>query len=331
MFDAQLTKTKIIMELITETEKKYKLEFFGIGSEFFGIIIVNWLLTVLSLGFYYPWAKAKKLKFLYGATALNNDRFAFHGTGKEMFVGFIKAIIIIAIIYGVFVLFLFLKMPLIGGLILYAGFIAIVPLAIHGSYRYRMSRTTWRGIRFGYRGNRDEFLLSFYKWIFFTIITLGIYGAWLSINSRRYVMSNVRMGDIAFKYEADGSDYFWMNFKNYFLSIITLGIYTFWWYKDLFAFYVDNLSLEKGEEKISLRSKATGSDFFVLIIINLLITVFTLGLGYAWAVTRTMKFFTEKIEMEGNIDLNAINQTEEDYTDATGEDIGYFLNLDLAM
>ena len=319
------------MELLTENEKKYKLEFLGKGSEFFGIIIVNWLLTVLSFGFYYPWAKAKKLKFLYGATALNNDRFAFHGTGKEMFVGFIKAIIIIAIIYAVFFLFLFLKMPLVGILILYAGIIAIVPLAIHGSYRYRMSRTSWRGIRFGYRGNRNEFILNFYKWFFFTIITLGIYGAWLSINTRRYVMSNVRMGDIAFKYEADGSDYFWMNFKNYFLSIFTLGIYTFWWYKDLIAFYVDNLSLEKGEKKISLRSKATGGDFFVLIIVNLLIVIFTLGLGYAWTVTRTMNFFAEKIEITGNIDFDAINQTEEDYTDATGEDIGDFLNLDMAM
>jgi uncharacterized membrane protein YjgN (DUF898 family) len=65
--------------------------------------------------------------------------------------------------------------------------------------------------------------------------------------------------------------------------------------------------------------------------VNLLIIVFTLGLGYAWVVTRTMKFIADHIEMEGNIDLNTINQTEDDYNDATGEDIGDFLNLDFAL
>ncbi len=319
------------MEETTTTEKKYKLDFYGKGGEFFGIIIVNWLLTIITLGFYYPWAKAKQLNFLYGSTSLNNDRFSFHGTGKEMFIGFIKAIFVFALIYGISIMFIYMQMPIIGILLLYAGILGIIPLAIHGSYRYRMSRTSWRGIRFGYRGNRNEFMLSFYKWILLTLVTFGIYGAWLSINVRRYVMSNVKMGDVSFKYEASGGDYFWLNFKSYFLSIITLGVYSFWWYSDLFAFYVNNLSLEKGEEKINLKSTATGGDFFGLLIVNLLIIVFTLGLGYAWVVARTMKFLTDHIEMEGNIDLDTINQTEEDFNDATGEDIGDFLNLDFAL
>jgi uncharacterized membrane protein YjgN (DUF898 family) len=319
------------MEETTTAEKNYKLDFYGKGGEFFGIIIVNWLLTMITLGFYYPWAKAKQLNFLYGSTSLNNDRFSFHGNGKEMFIGFIKAILVFAIIYGLSIMFIYMQMPITGILLLYAGILGIIPLAIHGSYRYRMSRTSWRGIRFGYRGNRNEFMVSFYKWILFTLVTLGIYGAWLSINVRRYVMSNVKMGDVSFKYEANGGDYFWLNFKSYFLSIITLGIYSFWWYSDLLAFYVNNLSLEKGEEKITLKSTATGGDFFGLLIVNLLIIVFTLGLGYAWVVTRTMKFLTDHIQMEGNIDLDTINQTEEDFNDATGEDIGDFLNLDFAL
>jgi hypothetical protein len=35
--------------------------------------------------------------------------------------------------------------------------------------------------------------------------------------------------------------------------------------------------------------------------------------------------------MEGNIDLNSLLQTEENYKDATGEDIGDFFNLDFVM
>ena len=65
------------MEETSQSAKNYKLEFQGKGSDFFGIIIVNWLLTICTLGIYYPWAKAKKLQFLYGNTSLNGMLFLF--------------------------------------------------------------------------------------------------------------------------------------------------------------------------------------------------------------------------------------------------------------
>jgi uncharacterized membrane protein YjgN (DUF898 family) len=39
--------------------------------------------------------------------------------------------------------------------------------------------------------------------------------------------------------------------------------------------------------------------------------IITLGLGYAWVVTRTMKFIFDHIELDGTIDLNTLQQTEE--------------------
>ena len=132
-----------------EQPKSYTLKFFGQGSEYFGIIIVNWLLTLITFGIYYPWARARKIKYLYGATALNDDRFAFHGTGKEMFRGFVKVILLWGVLLGilfaaqyfattqgnltVYVILLF---------VFYAIFLGMLPLIIHGAYRYRMSRTT---------------------------------------------------------------------------------------------------------------------------------------------------------------------------------------------
>lgn len=319
------------MEEKVQSSANYKLEFKGNGSSFFSIIMVNWLLTILTLGFYYPWAKAKQLRYIYNATVLNGDSFSFQGTGKEMFKGFITAVLIFAILYGGLFLFIYLEMPFIGLLVFYVGLIAVLPLAIHGSYRYRMSRTSWRGIRFGYRGDRKEFTLSFFKWIFFTFITFGIYGSWMAMNMRNYLLSNVRFGDAEFDYDGDGGDYFMLNLKGYFLTIFTLGIYGFWWQKDLFAYYVDNLSLQKGDEKINFTSNATGGAFFSLIMVNLLIIIFTLGLGYAWVAMRTIKFVFEHIELDGNLDLNNLLQTEENYKDATGEDMSDFLNLDMTM
>jgi uncharacterized membrane protein YjgN (DUF898 family) len=319
------------MENLSEKKQTYKLEFHGSGKDFFAVTIVNWILTIITLGFYYPWAKAKKLEFLYNSTSLNGDSVSFHGTGKEMFKGFIKAILIFLTLYGLLFLFLYLNLAVIGILLFYLGFLAIFPLAIHGSYRYRMSRTSWRGIRFGYRGNKKELTVNFLKWLFLTIITFGIYGSWMSINIRKYVLGNIRFGDVEFEYNGDGADYFVLNLKGYFLTIFTLGIYLFWWQKDLFEYYIDNLSLNKDGKEINLNSTVTGVGFLKLEIVNLLLVIFTLGLGYAWAVSRTLKYLFDNIELEGTIDLNTINQTEEDFKDATGEDISDFLDLDFVM
>ena len=315
---------------ITEL-KNYKLSFHGKGKAYFGIVIVNWLLTVITLGFYYPWAKARNLQFLYGSTALDNDRFTFHGTGKEMFIGFIKAIIIFGVIFGVFFLFMYLEMPALALILFYFAIIAILPVAIHGSYRYRFSRTSWRGIRFGYRGDRSELFVSFFKWIFLSIITLGIYGCWMEMKLRGYLMNHVRAGNVEFNYRGKGSEYFILNLKGYLLSLITLGIYSFWWYKDLFAYYVDNLSLQKEGQQINMKSIATAGGFFKIIMGNLLIVIFTLGFGYAWAVTRTMNFIVSNIKLEGDMDLNTIQQTEDDYNDATGDDMTGFLDINFIM
>jgi uncharacterized membrane protein YjgN (DUF898 family) len=64
-------------------------------------------------------------------------------------------------------------------------------------------------------------------------------------------------------------------------------------------------------------------------VINFLIIVFTLGLGLAWVETRTNKFMCDMISIEGDIDLDALQQTEEEYKDAMGEELAGFFEIDL--
>ena len=319
------------MENTTSKIKNYSLDFHGKGTAYFGIIIINWLLTVLTLGIYYPWAKEKKLKYLYGETTLNGSPFEFHGTGKEMFMGFIKALGIFIVLYGILLGFLAMDMMGTGLLLFYLGFFAILPIAIHGSYKYRMSRTSWRGIRFGYRGNRNELIKNFFKWLGLTLITFGIYGAWMNVNLRKYLISNIRFGDIEMDYNAEGSDLLILNIKGYFLSIFTLGIYMFWWQKELIEFYINNLTMHKEEESIEFETSVEGGEILVLSIVNMFILMFTLGLGYAWVEMRIMKYITSNIHLQGTIDLDNINQTEAIYKDATGEDIEDMLDMDFVM
>lgn len=319
------------MEIQASEKKNYPLSFNGKGSTYFGIVIVNWLLTVITLGIYYPWAKAKQLKYMYGSTVFDNDQFMFQGTGKEMFIGMLKTILLSFIFIAVYLVCFLNDQIILGAILLYLMLFAFLPLAIHGSYRYRMSRTSWRGIRFGYRGNKMELFWNFLKWIFLTIFTLGIYSAWMDVNLRSYVYGNIKAGDTEFKYEASGLELFIIILKGYFLTLLTLGIYSFWWQKELFEFQINNMSLHQGEKQISFKSLATGGGFFKLIIGNVLILIFTLGLGFAWVEVRNMNFICSMIQIEGDINLDKITQTEENYTNATGEEMADFFDIDFVL
>jgi uncharacterized membrane protein YjgN (DUF898 family) len=307
--------------------RSYPMAFHGRGSEYFKILLVNSILTIITLGLYYPWAKERKLKYLYSKNTFEETPFVFSGTGKEMFKGFIRAVGILLFLFAAF-FYLYLNGSVVTAfLLLYGSLFALVPVALHGGYRYRMAKTTWKGIRFGYSGDRGELVGLFVKGLLLTLVTFGIYGAWFTVNLRRYMFSNINAGNGRFVYNAEGSDFFWLNVKGYFLTLLTLGIYMFWWQKDQFEFFVNNTRFEHEDDAIFFHSKATGGGFAALMIGNLFIVLFTLGIGYAWTVIRTMKFVMSNIEASGYCSFESLVQTQLDYSDATAEDMADMLDI----
>ena len=74
-----------------------RLLFHGSGGSLLGIHVVNVLLTIITLGVYYFWAKVRVRNYLLSQTQFAGDRFAYHGTGKELLLGFLKAVLLIGI------------------------------------------------------------------------------------------------------------------------------------------------------------------------------------------------------------------------------------------
>ncbi len=308
-------------------EKSYQIAFTGNGITLFKISIVNLILTIVTLGLYYPWAKATSLSYLYSKSTLEMEPFAFSGTGKEMFVGFIRAFLILIGIVCIYTYISYSGYPFPAFLFYITALGFIIPFAIHGSLKYRSAKSSWRGIRFGYTGDRNELLKLCIKGFLYTIFSFGLYAAWFVTNIRQYVLGHLKMGNAEFEFKGDGTDYFVINFKGYFLTIFTLGIYSFWWQKDRFQFFVDNIRLKHHEDKVVFRSNATGGDFFGLIIVNALILFFTLGLGFPWVIIRNLEFGCRHIELNGNINLDQLQQEQGDYSDATGADMGDLLDF----
>ena len=132
------------------------IRFTGNWREYLPIAATNALLIICTLGVYRFWATARQRRYLWSRTQVIDDTLEWTGTGKEMFIGFLIVIAILAPFF-LFIQFLFPalvargKLDAAGG-ILFLFYIALIYLggfARFRALRYRLSRTYWHGIRGG--------------------------------------------------------------------------------------------------------------------------------------------------------------------------------------
>jgi uncharacterized membrane protein YjgN (DUF898 family) len=307
-----------------------KIIFHGKGSTLFGIYIVNILLSIITLGLYYPWAKVALAKYTYSETEFEGSRFTFHGTGLEIFKGMVKAVILLGFIFGCFFLLAYLHHILLAILLYLVAIVFLVPLAIVGSLKYRTSRSSWRGIHFGYRGTYRSLLKIFARGILLTFVTGGFYSSWMMVDIYKEVFSNLRVGSLKFNFKGDAIVFFALNVGGYMLTLFTLGIYAFKWKSDLHNFTINSIEIIQDEKKGSFQSSTSGWGIFKIMFVNMLILIFSLGLATPWALVRSLHYYIDNTVIKGNIDFDAITQSES-YSKASSDGEGLMDTLDIQM
>jgi uncharacterized membrane protein YjgN (DUF898 family) len=65
-----------------------EIRFTGSGSEYFRIWAVNLLFILLSCGLYLPFAKIRRIRYLYANTLIDGEALAFHGDARKDVSGF---------------------------------------------------------------------------------------------------------------------------------------------------------------------------------------------------------------------------------------------------
>ena len=132
------------------------IKFHGRWQEFLPIAITNLLLTLVTLGIYRFWAKARARRYLWSNTQIIDDPIEWTGTGGEMFIGFLIVMgglfLVYLIAIGLFVATVAFHAPVLAiplFALLYVGLIWFLGFAQFRALRYRLSRTWWRGIRGG--------------------------------------------------------------------------------------------------------------------------------------------------------------------------------------
>ena len=132
------------------------VRFTGNWREYLPIAATNALLIICTLGIYRFWASARQRRYLWSRTHVIDDSLEWTGTGKEMFLGFLIVIAILAPFF-LFIQFLFPAMVARGKMDAAFGIIFLFEIALlylggfarFRALRYRLSRTYWHGIRGG--------------------------------------------------------------------------------------------------------------------------------------------------------------------------------------
>ena len=303
----------------SQTPPLHRFYFHGLGGTLFGIQIVNLFFALVTLGIYSFWGRVKVRKYMMSQTELEGDRFAYHGTGKELLIGWVKA----AVILGIpFVILTWLS----AGALAYVIVAAFMPVAVVSARRYRMSRSSWRGIRFSFRGRVWDFAwLSAKGWLL-NVMTLGIaYPIWQNWR-QHFLVANSYFGNRKFDFDGCGADLIGNFLLHLLLTFPTFGLNWFWYWGRVQRYYWSHTQLGAAR----FNCTANGGGLFALMIVNLLLLIFTLGLSWSWVQVRNARYFIDHLTLSGAVDVAAIMQDAQEAT-ATGEAISSLFDLDFDL
>jgi uncharacterized membrane protein YjgN (DUF898 family) len=180
--------------------------FSGKRADFVRLVIRGALLELVTVGFYRFWLATDMRRHLWSGTSINGDAAEYTGTAKELFIGFLFALAILAPVYLVYFLIgieaerlqAFASIPLGMFFYLFAQF------AIYRARRYRLTRTVWRGVRFWMTGSGVSYALRAGLWALLTAVTLGLALPWARASLERYKMRHTAYGDLRGRFEGTG-------------------------------------------------------------------------------------------------------------------------------
>jgi uncharacterized membrane protein YjgN (DUF898 family) len=303
-----------------------RLRFHGTGDSLFGMWVVNVFLTLITLGICAAWARVRMRRYLFSQTSFDGDRFAYHGTAEELVRGYLKA----GLVFGVPFYGLTKGPELIGAgpflalgaeLLAWGLLVAFIPVAVVGARRYRLSRTSWRGIRFAFRGPTLEFLKLFLGGALLTGLTLGFYyPTWLT-RRQAFLVSHSYFGSEPFHF--DGGD---RELRRPFLAAVllfplTFGLSWFWFKAARDRHFARHTSFGLAR----LHSTVTGRDLMLLKLTNGFLLLVTLGLAYPWNVARSLSVTYSWLSVRGPLELDAVVQRAQRVS-ATGEGLAGFFD-----
>ena len=337
--------------------------FWGRGRTLFGIFITNTFFTILTLGIYTFWGRVRVRQFLHSQTSFAKTRFAYHGTGKELMMGWSKAFVVFGLPY------LFLSLiPIIWPQVpewipkLLAAVLILffIPVAVVGAHRYRLSRTSLGTIRFSFRGSFWDYYKIWAVGSLLTVLTAGLYYPIFENTRRHFLVSHTYFGTHPFRYHGTGKGMWMIYAKAFGLMLLTLAalvalssdseaiphllewtpsdwkdtLMTTTFFFGLGWLLLPWFYLQVAKQRYIWNHSGFGdADFYFsasiwnlmeLRITNFLMLILTFGFAWSWVQVRNLQFLYYHLSLPGPINFQDIQQEALDAS-PTGEGLaGYF-------
>lgn len=322
--------------------------FTGTWKEFLPVALTNLLLTVVTLGIYRFWAKARERRYLWSRTRFIDDHLEWTGTGLEMFIGFLLVFaillpVILFIQFGAQALIARGEAVLAGVLILaiYVGIFYLIGVGTFRAMRYRLSRTWWHGIRGGSHDGGWSYGGKFMWKSVAGYLPLGLLVPWAMTSLWNDRMNKMSFGVHRIEANANTDGLFgrWLlvylaPFAGVFLGMMLVGgtlagtgevgaavftgaltfllVYVLFLLVSLsyYAAYYRQVVSATSIAGIEFEFTARTKDWLKLILGNIALVVFTLGAGLMFIGYRNWSFFVRHMEATGEINLDALLQSQ---------------------
>jgi uncharacterized membrane protein YjgN (DUF898 family) len=197
------------------------IAFLGRDGPYWRLLTRGGVLLLFTLGIYRFWLITDRRRFLWGNTEIAGNELEYTGTGMELLIGFLLAVAILLPLNALFFLTA-LDLGLLGRL---SGLLAFLVLALLGQFaiyrarRYRLSRTSYRGIRFHQDGSAWRYAFTAFFWWALILLSAGLAYPWAQSSLERLKMRHTFYGDLRGYFEGSALSLFFRGIPMWLLAV----------------------------------------------------------------------------------------------------------------
>jgi uncharacterized membrane protein YjgN (DUF898 family) len=174
----------------------HRVEFTGTGAEYFRIWIVNFALTIVTLGIYSAWAKVRRLQYFYRHSRVAGAGFDYHANP----IALLKGRLVALALFG-----LYSSMGYVGTsltIVILIVLAALLPWLLGRSLRFRLHNSSYRGLRFQFHGTTKQAYWIFLGMPLLVPLTLFLLGPMWHHRLKRYQFEHAAYGSTRFGFGA---------------------------------------------------------------------------------------------------------------------------------
>ncbi len=315
-----------------------RFEFKGTASEYFGIWIVNILLIIVTLGFYAPWAKVRRLRYFYGNSLLEQERFDFTGIPTKILLGRIIAGVVYITALGVTNInpkYAWAFPVLI---------LLVLPWLLRATYRFNARNSKYRNSRFYFSGSHSAAYKTYLWWIVLTVLSLGLLFPYAFYKHKQYQFQHLYIGQLPFQLHTTASGYYAAVLIPIVLAVI-LAVFTV--VVPLLAFLLVPVAIvlipmiQGSLYRVTWSNLSVGNSQFScdlnewryawIVVSNWLARMLSFGLLSPWAAIRLHKYKIESLSIAWQDDPNYILSLAQQDHPAFAEEMSDILDIDVSL